>query len=147
MSLTQRNVNGLFNNIKNNLLALKINDYYELSMPSIVFAIVGFLTVIIASIEKTKFINLNIQGFLLQKEHLDLLVGLGVGYVVVSTLVLNIICKIGYPNVAWFLTTLALIFFVGLILSLYVFKVDFVKTIQEVSSNNLPNKKSNDKKV
>jgi len=117
-------------NIKDNLLALKANDLYELCLPSIVFAVVGILTLMIGMSEKNKYVNLKIDTFILKKEYLDLFVLLGFGYVVISTLFLNIICKIGYATVSWFLTGLSILFFISLFLVVYVFKIDVVENIK-----------------
>jgi len=117
-------------NIKDNLLALKSNDFYELCLPSIVFAVVGILTLIIGMSEKKKYVNLKIDKFILKKEYLDLFVVLGFGYVVVSTILLNIICKIGYATVSWVLTGLSILFFISLFLIVYVFKIDIVENVK-----------------
>lgn len=135
MSVTlKNNIYHHLNNIKTNLLALKANDFYELCLPSIVFAIVGVLTLIIGASEKKKFENLQIDKFILKKEYLDLFLILGIGYVIVTTFILNIICKIGYATISWFLTGLSILFFIGLFLVIYVFKLDIVKTIKMVSN-------------
>lgn len=121
-------------NIKNNLLALKANDFYELCLPSIVFAVVGILTLMIGISEKKKYVNLKIDKFIVKKEYLDLFVLLGFGYVIISTIILNVICKIGYATVSWFLTGLSALFFISLFLLVYVFKIDIVENVKALAN-------------
>lgn len=122
------------NNIKDNLLALKPNDFYELCLPSIVFAVIGILTLMIGMSEKNKYVNLKIDKFIVKKEYLDLFVLLGFGYVIVSTIILNIICKIGYATVSWILTGLSGLFFISLFLIVYVFKIDIVENVKALAN-------------
>lgn len=121
-------------NIKNNLLALKSNDFYELCLPSIIFAVVGILTMMIGISEKKKYVNLKIDKFIIKKEYLDLFVLLGFGYIIISTIVLNIICKIGYATISWILTILSGLFFISLFLIVYVFKIDIVENIKALAN-------------
>jgi hypothetical protein len=121
-------------NIKNNLLALKANDFYELCLPSILFAVVGILTLMIGISEKRKYVNLKIDKFVIKKEYLDLFVLIGFGYVIICTILLNIICKIGYATVSWFLTGLSALFFISLFLIVYVFKIDIVENVKALAN-------------
>ena len=121
-------------NIKDNLLALKPNDFYELCLPSIVFLVVGILTLIIGMSEKNKYVNIKIDKFIVKKEYLDLFVLLGIGYVFISTILLNIICKIGYATVSWVLTALSILFFISLFLVVYVFKIDIVENVKALAN-------------
>jgi hypothetical protein len=137
----KNNIYHHLNNIKTNILALRANDFYELCLPSIIFSIVGFLILLIGLSEKKKFENLHIDKFVLKKEYLDLFLILGIGYIIVSTFLLNIICKIGYATISWFLTGISLLFLIGLFLVVYVFKLDVVKTIKMVSNEILNGKR------
>lgn len=127
-------INTHLHNIKNNLLALKANDFYELCLPSVVFAVVGILTLMIGISEKKKYVNLKIDKFIVRKEYLDLFVLLGLGYVIISTIILNVICKIGYATISWFLTVLSVLFFISLFVIVYIFKVDIVENVKALSN-------------